>query len=112
METKVINRKPQLIFVTKTAYLHNLNLCLHPCNIAEGWPVSNTEVNGDSFFVVKYVATTEDGVHSRLFRALGSLEMFWFGNVELNFFALAGELFGGNGIDYLRVSCIAIVTFV
>jgi hypothetical protein len=38
--------------------------------------------------------------------------MFWFGNVELTFFALAGELFGGNGIDYLRVSCIAIVTFV
>ena len=38
--------------------------------------------------------------------------MFWFGNVESTISTFAGGLFGGTGIDFLRVSCIEIITFV
>jgi hypothetical protein len=38
--------------------------------------------------------------------------MFWFGDVKLTLSVFSGELFGGNGIDFLGVSCIEIVTFV
>ena len=69
-------------------------------------------MTGDSFFAVNSIAITEDGFRSRLFRALGSREMFWFGNVELTISTFAGGLFGGTGIDCLRVSCIEIITFV